>query len=108
MIELLRYRDITRVAYYRDLLENAGIQTFIRNENLSTTEGVSIPDFYPALCILSEVDQERAMSLINGDIRQGKETVGELVCKSCGESSPSNFDSCWNCGMEISSPAATP
>lgn len=101
MIELLRYRDITRVTYYRDLLENAGIQTFIRNENLSTTEGVSIPDFYPALCILNEDDQERAMNLINEDIESGKEVVGEVVCRNCSEKCPSNFDVCWNCGSKI-------
>jgi hypothetical protein len=41
MMELLRYRDVTRVTHFRDLLEQAGIRTFIRNENLSTSEGVS-------------------------------------------------------------------
>lgn len=102
MIELLRYRDVTRVAYYRGLLENAGIQTFIRNENLSTTEGVSIPDFFPALCILNEDDQERAMRLINEDLENSQTAViGEVICKSCGEPSPSNFDTCWKCGSDL-------
>jgi hypothetical protein len=102
MIELLRYRDITKVTYYRDLLENADIRTFIRNENLSTTEGVSIPDFYPALCILSGDDQEQAMALINEDIKDEEMACGEVVCKNCQESSPANFGTCWNCGAELS------
>lgn len=101
MIELLRYRDITKVTYYRDLLENEGIRTFIRNENLSTTEGVSIPDFYPALCILSEEDQEKAMAVINEDIQDEEHVGGEVTCKDCQESSPATFGTCWNCGAVL-------
>lgn len=99
MIELLRYRDITRVTYFRDLLEQAGIRTFIRNENLSTSEGVSIPDFFPALCIVEEAEKERAVELINADLEPREESEGdEWVCGKCGETSPANFDGCWNCG----------
>lgn len=100
MIELLRYRDITKVTYYRDLLENADIRTFIRNDNLSTT-ATSIPEFYPALCILNEADQEEAMALINEDIQDEEMACGEVVCKDCQESSPANFGTCWNCGAEL-------
>ena len=109
MIELLRYRDVTRVTYFRDLLEQAGIRTFIRNENLSTSEGVSIPDFFPALCILNEADKKVAMDLISGDLASSGDPGGpEWICKNCHESSPANFDACWNCGTSISSPYVAP
>lgn len=102
MIELLRYRDITRVTYYRDLLENAGIRTFIRNQHLSTAEGVVIPEFYPALCILDPGDQDKAVALIRSHRIDEDETAGaELLCPACGETSPSNFGSCWNCGGNL-------
>jgi len=100
MIELLRYRDITKVTYYRDLLENEGIRTFIRNENLSNT-ATSIPEFYPALCILSEDDQEKAMAVINEDIQDEEHVGGEVVCPACQESSPATFGTCWNCGAVL-------
>jgi hypothetical protein len=101
MIELLRYRDVTRVTYYRDLLEQGGIRTFIRNENLSTSEGVSIPDFFPALCILDENDKERAIELTNQDLKTKADPDGsEWICGNCHEASPANFDTCWNCGAE--------
>lgn len=102
MVELLRYRDITRITYYRDLLEAAGIRTFIRNENLSTNEGVSIPVFFPALCILDEADQKEAISLIEADMKNATDDSSvEIICKACGEPSPANFDTCWKCGEEL-------
>jgi ribosomal protein L40E len=105
MTELLRYRDVTRVTYYRDLLEQSGISTFIRNENLSTTEGVSIPDFFPALCIRNEADKQAAMTLINADLAHREEPEApEQICNNCQESSPANFDTCWKCGSSISPP----
>jgi hypothetical protein len=64
------------VTYYRDLLEQSSIRTFIRNENLSTSEGVSIPDFFPALCILNEADNKVAMDLISGDLAASGEPSG--------------------------------
>ncbi len=105
MIELLRYRDVTRVTYFRDLLEQSGIRTFIRNENLSTTEGVSIPDFFPALCILNEGDKQEAIALIKADLASSEASdESEWLCKSCQETSPANFDTCWNCGATASLP----
>jgi ribosomal protein L40E len=105
MTELLRYRDVTRVTYYRDLLEQSGIRTFIRNENLSTSEGVSIPDFFPALCILNEADKQLATDLIKADLAHREEPEApERICRNCKESSPANFDTCWKCGSSISPP----
>ncbi len=105
MIELLRYRDLTRVIYFRDLLEEAGIRTFIRNENLSNT-GVSIPDYFPALCILNESEQQVAMDLIRVDLAANEKPSGpEWICGDCQESSPANFDTCWNCGTIGLSPS---
>jgi hypothetical protein len=102
MLELLRYRDITRVTYYRDLLEQSGISTLIRNENLSTAEGVSIPDFFPALCILNEEDKQAAIDLIRADLEQREEPEApDLICRTCLEHSPANFDTCWRCGSSI-------
>jgi hypothetical protein len=105
MTELLRYRDLTRVIYFRDLLEQAGIRTFIRNENLSNT-GVSIPDYFPALCILNESEQQVAVDLIRGDLAASRKPCGpEWICTDCQESSPANFDTCWNCGAIGLSPS---
>jgi len=102
MIELLRQRDLTKISYYQSLLETEGIATFVRNENISTTEGVSIPDFFPALCILNDADEAAAVEIMKRDMEQAETTTdGEVTCGKCSEVSPANFGSCWNCGTAL-------
>ena len=103
MKELFRESDLTKVSYYQALLEQAGIPTFLRNENLSTTEGLSVPEFYPALCIVNDSDYQSAAELIRAHLKQsGNGSPKDHVCGSCGETSPGNFDTCWNCQATIS------
>lgn len=102
MIELLRQRDLTKINYYRALLEAEGISTFIRNENISTTEGVSIPDFFPALCILNDADEATAVELMRKDMELAEaDEEGDVTCQKCSEVSPGNFATCWNCGTAL-------
>ncbi len=102
MKELFRERDLTKVGFYQSLLEEAGIPTFVKNENLSTTEGVSIPDFFPALCIVNDSDIESARELISKHLKRYENTpVTEVLCGTCGEMVPSTFDTCWNCQAPI-------
>lgn len=98
MKELFRERDLTTVSYYQSLLEQAGIATFLKNEHVSTQEGVSIPEYFPALWILNDSDYDSASEIIRGHMAQSAKTiVTEVNCGSCGEKSPSNFDTCWSC-----------
>ena len=102
MIELLSTKIPGRIAFYRNILEEAGIPTFVRNENLSGVEGM-IHIFEPALCAVNNDDEARARELM----KQAKlsEDPGDgpaIVCASCSEKNPSNFATCWNCGAELS------
>jgi len=101
MKELFRERDLIQVTYYQSILEAAGIPTFVRNENLSVTE-VSIPDFFPALCVVNDTDFDQAVEIIRLDVQRSAETTKtEVVCSHCGEVSPVNLGDCWNCGGEL-------
>jgi len=97
MKEVCRYRDFTIVAQYRDLLEREGIPTFIRNENLSSTE-VSITEFFPNLCVLNDSDYEPALEILKTH-REKAEVLAqvELDCLSCGEKNPGTFELCFSC-----------
>ena len=102
MIELIRERDLTNIGPIQGMLEDEGIRTFIRNENLSVLE-VTIPKFYPALCIVDEKDHARALEILRqfqepaaGDVTE------EVICQNCGEQSPGTFAECWNCGQPLS------
>ena len=102
MKELFRERDLTRVHYYQSILEAAGIPTFLRNENVSTTRGVSIPDFFPALCVVDDADYEQAVEVIKADVEDSSRAPTEdVLCPHCGESCPGSFGRCWNCQASL-------
>ena len=46
-----------------------------------------------------EADRERA-GIVLRDIESGARK-GDVACGGCGESSPANFDLCWNCGQGL-------
>ncbi len=100
MIELITDPTPGKISYYKSILEAEGIRTFVRNENMSGTEGM-IPIFHPGLCIVDHGDRERALALIEKaklatDLDDG--SGPETECPACGEKNPSNFTSCWSCG----------
>jgi hypothetical protein len=101
MRELFREQDITRVSYYRAILEDHGIPTMIRNEFL-TGSGLSeipIPEFFPALCVMNNDDYEEAVEIIREHLNADQiDSEKEIACASCGEMNPGNFDTCWSCG----------
>lgn len=107
MKELFREPDITRVNYFRAILEEEGIPTLIRNEYLtySGLTEIPIPEFYPALCVMDDADYQRAVEIIRENLamqREGADT--ETRCPSCGETNPGNFGTCWSCGQPIPGP----
>lgn len=104
MKELFREQDITRVSYYRGLLEDHEIPTLIRNEFLtgSGLTEIPIPEFFPALCVLNDDDYERAVAIIREHLTAQQENAGiEIACASCGETNPGNFEICWSCGGPV-------
>lgn len=103
MKELLREREVFRISYFQSLLEAAGIETFIKNKDLSTLE-VSIPVFFPALCVVNDTDYNTALKIIKEDmLRSENASTEEIMCDSCNEKSPASFDTCWNCQKELHS-----
>ena len=108
MIEILREPDLIRIAPLGQMLEAAGIRTFIRNEHVSVTEP-TLPVFSPALCILDEGDHQRALELIKEFEKAPPGNPDELVkCPACGEESPGNFTQCWSCNGELGPAGAPP
>ena len=97
MKELFRERELSKVTFFQSLLEAAEIPTLIKNEHLSVTEA-SIPDFFPALCVIDAADYDRAFTIIKDHLEETEKLSGtEITCPKCKETSPGNFGSCWNC-----------
>jgi len=101
MKELFREADYTRIGYFQTVLEAEGIPTFVRNENVGSVE-VTIPVFYPALCVFNDEDYDRAMALLKTHV-QGDDLLSqqEIACPKCSESNPGNFELCWSCSASL-------
>ncbi|HEX5419569.1 MAG TPA: DUF2007 domain-containing protein [Gammaproteobacteria bacterium] len=92
---------LAEVGHFRNLLEQAGIACFIRNEQLSGAMGeIPFLECLPELWVLRDDELPRAKRLID---QQG-ETVAapDWRCPSCGERNEGQFAACWRCGAEDS------
>jgi len=111
MKEVFCHPDPAVVGLKKSILEEAGIDCFIRNENTSATFGagalglVQSPIFDPNLCIVDDSRYAEAMAILK--------TVGQPLpadradwrCPKCGETVPGNFATCWNCSSARSESA---
>ena len=96
MREVFSSQDFTQVGYYKSILDDAGIPSFIRNEN-ATTIGLIGTSFFPALCITDDEDYDEAVRILESRQFKNAPMVSDWTCPSCSEKNPGNFELCWNC-----------
>ena len=103
MQQVFVHHDLTVVALKQSILEMAGIDCFIRNENTSASLGagvlglVHLPIFHPALCIVDDSRYDEALALLSTNTDSAQAVRSEWRCSKCGETIPGNFETCWNC-----------
>jgi len=104
MREIYRHSDYATVVYYRNLLEQHGIKTQLRNEIINSIEP-NIPVFFPNICIFEDDQYNEAHQLLKKwiDERENR-VVGEIVCPNCGEVNPDSFEFCFSCEVDIPAP----
>ena len=84
-----------------DRLKQAGIRAHVFNEHTSSIVGDVPPDVaQPQVWLDDERDEARALALLREMERDAQRTT-PIFCRHCGESSPGNFELCWNCGRAI-------
>ena len=97
MKEVFRHRELAMVTIRQSILEEAGIATVLKNEDIAATEA-SIPPFWPALYVIENDEKERAITVIRQRLAEMAEGVDEeILCPNCTEPNPGNFDTCWSC-----------
>jgi len=85
----------------RNLLEEAGIEAHVLNENAQGGVGqLPVMEAYPQIWIVDERDLPRARKLI--EAFESMPAIGNnLRCTYCSEDNPSTFQLCWNCGSSL-------
>jgi hypothetical protein len=96
MREVFSSPDFTEVGYYKSMLDEAGISSFIRNENANSI-GLVGAMFFPSLCIIDDAAYDEAIALLKSRRFKGGVEVADWTCPSCSEKNPGNFELCWNC-----------
>lgn len=96
MRQIFTSMDSAKVGLRRAMLEDAGIATFIRNDNLSQLSNPFIGAFQAALCVVEDADYDEAVAIVG--ILSHYDARPDWSCPKCKESVPASFDSCWNCG----------
>ncbi|MBK1833752.1 putative signal transducing protein [Roseibacillus ishigakijimensis] len=98
MKEIYRSPDFTSLSLLSDRLRDAGFETFIRNEDVSSTCYTGMPDFFPAICVLKDGEAVAARKQIDRYLAESKQASGPYwMCVACGERSPHSFEECWSC-----------
>ena len=83
----------TAVYHARNLLENAGIETLLRNTVLSSAMGELPPaECQAELWVLNDSDLSRAEEVLSA------KTEGPDWTCACGETLGAQFTQCWRCG----------
>jgi hypothetical protein len=93
-------------AHLKNLLELAGIGSYIKNAYLAAAIGeLPVYDSGPELWVFRDDDASAAETLLSDAMRaQDAARPGDAVrsepwrCGACGESNESQFAVCWSCG----------
>jgi hypothetical protein len=85
----------TAVYHARNLLDNAGIETLLKNAILSSAMGELPPaECQAELWVLDDRDEARATAIL-----QERVSGPDWTC-ACGEQLGAQFTHCWRCGAE--------
>lgn len=110
MRKVFEHRDYHEVGLCESILQSNGIETTIKNQNVSSLAGdIPFTSAYPELWILDDSRYDEAISLLLEFRRGAQESsaTDDWICQNCGESVPGTFHSCWKCEAARSSVPAS-
>ena len=86
--------------HIHSLLESNGIESHLRNMNLSGGIGeLPINECWPEVWVIDDVDYDNAKELISTTFLK-VEHKQNWQCE-CGEKIEGQFNTCWSCGYEL-------
>ena len=89
--------SIIEIAHLRNVLEQAGIACYVKNERLGGAVGeIPFVECWPELWVLRNGDALRARGLID-NARADAAPSPDWTCRHCGERVEGQFDACWRC-----------
>ena len=82
----------------QNVVENAGIETILKNEYAAGAVGDLVPhESWLELWVLNNIDYDRAVLLIENMLDT---TKPDWICTQCQEVNTASFEFCWRCQTE--------
>ena len=101
MIRLTRARHLIEATHLKNLLDSAGIATFLRNENLARLAGeLPFDQCWPEIWLEDRRDLPRARTLLSELTRDAWRQSPAWTCPDCDEWLEGQFTACWACGRQ--------
>lgn len=82
----------------KNLLDNEGISTSVKNEHSAT--GGHVNFVHMELWVNQDSDHERAINLLASIEKNAH--LEDWKCAACEEENDASFDICWNCSGDVS------
>lgn len=85
--------------HFKNLLEQAGIDCFIKNRELGGGLGdLPVLDCAPELWVLRDTQEPEASALLREVVRPLRADAAPWRCTQCGERNEAQFAACFKCG----------
>ena len=93
--------NLVEVESLKDILDQAGIQSWIKNQRGSSLAGeVPFAEVFPELWVVNDADYAAAHQFLENWRTAKPYESTDWICFRCGESHEKDFTSCWKCGSD--------
>lgn len=95
-------KDLIEAELLLQRLQDRGIPSAVQNAFLLGMLGELPLTLRPTVCVLEERDQSAALLCVREmEAALRAPELPDVVCPSCGDTSPGNFEECWKCRAEL-------
>jgi|SRR6185295_7883873 len=102
MFPIYQARDLIEAELLLQRLRDRGIPCALQNDLLQGILGELPLSLRPRVCVLEDRDKSAGLLCVREMEAALRQPEGpELTCRSCGETSPGNFEECWKCRTEL-------
>jgi hypothetical protein len=102
MFPVYHAKDLIEAELLLQRMRDRGIPSGLQNGYLVGLLGELPLSVRPTVCVLEERDQSAALVCIREmEAALRAPDLPDVMCPSCGDTSPGNFEECWRCRYEL-------
>ncbi len=99
MKKVYTHENLTMLQTAKGLLENSGVDCFVKNEFHASGGHVGLESVPLELWVHNSADAETAISLLESELSEQSDKPA-WICSKCKEENDGSFETCWKCQTE--------